>query len=101
MKIMNLTECCYVFADITYQPNYFSMSEPGVGRFLVSLMVQGVVFNALLFVIELQCVRTVCRLFASLGRKRKQVEATKILQLDRPLYLETAQTAVNIFFFHL
>ncbi|XP_054892052.1 phospholipid-transporting ATPase ABCA3 [Poeciliopsis prolifica] len=59
--------------NITYQPNYFSMSEPGVGRFLVSLLVQGVVFNALLFVIELQCVRTVCRLFTSLGRKRKQV----------------------------
>uniref|UniRef100_A0A3Q2PCC7 ATP binding cassette subfamily A member 3 n=2 Tax=Percomorphaceae TaxID=1489872 RepID=A0A3Q2PCC7_FUNHE len=48
---------CQYF-NITYQTNYFSMSEPGVGRFLVALSVQGVVFNALLFVIELQCVRT-------------------------------------------
>uniref|UniRef100_A0A671YNB0 ATP binding cassette subfamily A member 3 n=1 Tax=Sparus aurata TaxID=8175 RepID=A0A671YNB0_SPAAU len=34
---------------ITYQPNYFSMSEPGVGRFLVAFSAQGVVFIILLF----------------------------------------------------
>uniref|UniRef100_A0A668AI68 ATP binding cassette subfamily A member 3 n=1 Tax=Myripristis murdjan TaxID=586833 RepID=A0A668AI68_9TELE len=46
------------YYNITYQENYFSMLEPGVGRFLVAFSVQGVVFIALLFVIELQCVRT-------------------------------------------
>uniref|UniRef100_A0A8C5GNT7 ABC transporter domain-containing protein n=1 Tax=Gouania willdenowi TaxID=441366 RepID=A0A8C5GNT7_GOUWI len=40
--------------NITYQTNYFSMSDPGVGRYLVSLSVQGVVFIILLFTIELQ-----------------------------------------------
>lgn len=49
------------------------MSEPGVGRLLVAFSVQGAVFLMLLFVIELQCVRTLCHLFASLWRKRKQV----------------------------
>uniref|UniRef100_H2T045 ATP binding cassette subfamily A member 3 n=1 Tax=Takifugu rubripes TaxID=31033 RepID=H2T045_TAKRU len=39
---------------ITYQTNYFSMSEPGVGRFLVAFTVQGAVFLLLLSVIELQ-----------------------------------------------
>uniref|UniRef100_A0A8C1CH62 ATP-binding cassette, sub-family A (ABC1), member 3b n=1 Tax=Cyprinus carpio carpio TaxID=630221 RepID=A0A8C1CH62_CYPCA len=42
--------------DITYQVNYFSMDEPGVGRFLVAMSLQGVVFIALLFLIELRCV---------------------------------------------
>uniref|UniRef100_A0A672IQE2 ABC transporter domain-containing protein n=1 Tax=Salarias fasciatus TaxID=181472 RepID=A0A672IQE2_SALFA len=58
--------------NITYQTNYFSMSEPGVGRFLVAFSVQGVVFIVLLFVIELQCVRTLWQLLATLGRRRKQ-----------------------------
>uniref|UniRef100_A0A674P4M5 ATP binding cassette subfamily A member 3 n=1 Tax=Takifugu rubripes TaxID=31033 RepID=A0A674P4M5_TAKRU len=48
--------------DITYQTNYFSMSEPGVGRFLVAFTVQGAVFLLLLSVIELQCVRTLSHL---------------------------------------
>uniref|UniRef100_A0A8C4H0N4 ABC transporter domain-containing protein n=1 Tax=Dicentrarchus labrax TaxID=13489 RepID=A0A8C4H0N4_DICLA len=60
--------------NITYQTNYFSMSEPGVGRFLVAFSVQGLVFIILLFVIELQCVRTLRRLLSSLGRRRKQVD---------------------------
>ncbi|GLD62426.1 ATP-binding cassette sub-family A member 3 [Lates japonicus] len=60
--------------NITYQENYFSMSEPGVGRFLVAFSLQGVVFIILLFVIELQCVRTLWRLLTSLGRGRKQVD---------------------------
>uniref|UniRef100_A0A674NSB8 ATP binding cassette subfamily A member 3 n=1 Tax=Takifugu rubripes TaxID=31033 RepID=A0A674NSB8_TAKRU len=58
---------------ITYQTNYFSMSEPGVGRFLVAFTVQGAVFLLLLSVIELQCVRTLSHLLASLWRRRKQV----------------------------
>lgn len=49
------------------------MSQPGVGRFLVAFAVQGAVFLLLLFVIELQCVRTLRHLLASLWRKRKQV----------------------------
>lgn len=60
--------------DITYQPNYFSMSEPGVGRFLVAFSVQGVVFILLLFAIELQCVRNLRRILTSLCRRRKQVD---------------------------
>lgn len=67
-----------VFSDITYQPNYFSMSEPGVGRFLVALSVQGVVYIILLFVIELQCIRTLRRLLTSLGRRRKQVHGCMV-----------------------
>ncbi|XP_059204278.1 phospholipid-transporting ATPase ABCA3 [Centropristis striata] len=59
--------------NITYQLNYFSMSEPGIGRYLVAFSVQGLVFIVLLFVIELQCVRTLRRLLTSLGRRRKQL----------------------------
>ncbi|CAG5897799.1 unnamed protein product, partial [Menidia menidia] len=59
--------------DITYQTNYFSISEPGVGRFLVAFSVQGVVFILLLFVIELQCVHTIWRLLTSLCRRHKQL----------------------------
>nr|XP_015801059.2 phospholipid-transporting ATPase ABCA3 [Nothobranchius furzeri] len=72
--------------NITYQLNYFSMSEPGVGRFLVSLSVQGAVFNILLFAIEMQCVRTLWRLLTSLVRKRKQlplIEDAALLPEDR------------------
>ncbi|XP_041812515.1 phospholipid-transporting ATPase ABCA3 [Chelmon rostratus] len=67
---------CHYF-NITYQTNYFSMSEPGVGRFLVAFSVQGVVFIILLFVIELQCVCTLRRLLSSLGRRRKQLPLTE------------------------
>lgn len=68
-----MTLFIYWFLDITFQTNYFSMSEPGVGRSLVALAVQGAVFLMLLFVIELQCVRTLRHLLASLWRKRKRV----------------------------
>uniref|UniRef100_A0A673N9R6 ATP-binding cassette sub-family A member 3-like n=1 Tax=Sinocyclocheilus rhinocerous TaxID=307959 RepID=A0A673N9R6_9TELE len=44
------------YYNITYQVNYFSMDEPGVGRFLVAMFLQGVVFIALLFFIELRCI---------------------------------------------
>lgn len=50
------------------------MSEPGVGRFLVAFSVQGVVFIILLFVIELQCIHTLWRLFTSLFRRSKKVD---------------------------
>ncbi|KAI1884433.1 hypothetical protein AGOR_G00226350 [Albula goreensis] len=66
-------EICTVF-NITYQENYFSMSEPGVGRLLVAMALQGVIFIALLFVIELQCVRTLRRLIGALCRRRKKVQ---------------------------
>lgn len=49
------------------------MYEPGVGRLLVAFSVQGAVFLMLLFVIELQCIRTLRHLLASIWRKRKQV----------------------------
>lgn len=74
------------YLNITYQLNYFSMSEPGVGRFLVALSIQGLVFIILLFVIELQCVRTLWRLLTSLCRRRKQlplIEDSAVLQEDR------------------
>ncbi|XP_077475481.1 phospholipid-transporting ATPase ABCA3 [Stigmatopora argus] len=58
--------------NITYQSNYFSMSEPGVGRFLVALSAQGLIFLTLLFVIELQCVRSLRRVLASLCRRPKR-----------------------------
>lgn len=64
--------------DITYQTNYFSMADPGVGRYLVALCVQGVVFIFLLFVIELQCVRTLWRVLTFLCRRRKQVKVETV-----------------------
>ncbi|XP_023666396.2 phospholipid-transporting ATPase ABCA3 [Paramormyrops kingsleyae] len=63
---------CKVF-NLTYQENYFSMSEPGIGRFLVAMSVQGVVFITLLFVIELQCIRTLRRLLSALCRRRQKM----------------------------
>ncbi|XP_047427991.1 phospholipid-transporting ATPase ABCA3 [Mugil cephalus] len=72
--------------NITYQLNYFSMAEPGVGRFVVAFAAQGVVYLILLFVIELQCIRTLWRLLTSLGRRRKQlplIEDAALLPEDR------------------
>uniref|UniRef100_A0A7N9AL73 ATP-binding cassette, sub-family A (ABC1), member 3b n=1 Tax=Mastacembelus armatus TaxID=205130 RepID=A0A7N9AL73_9TELE len=74
------------FMYITYQPNYFSMSEPGVGRFLVAFSVQGTVFIILLFAIELQFIRTLWRLLTSPCRRRKQlplIEDAALLPEDR------------------
>lgn len=45
------------------------MDEPGVGRFLVAMSLQGIVFIALLFLIELRCIR----LLLNLCRRRKKV----------------------------
>uniref|UniRef100_A0A8D3B2I6 ABC transporter domain-containing protein n=1 Tax=Scophthalmus maximus TaxID=52904 RepID=A0A8D3B2I6_SCOMX len=56
-----------------------SMSEPGVGRFLVAFSVQGVVFIILLFVIELQFVRTIRRFLTSLVRRQKKFSQNAVL----------------------
>uniref|UniRef100_A0A7N8XHA7 ATP-binding cassette, sub-family A (ABC1), member 3b n=1 Tax=Mastacembelus armatus TaxID=205130 RepID=A0A7N8XHA7_9TELE len=69
-----ITQTICKYLNITYQPNYFSMSEPGVGRFLVAFSVQGTVFIILLFAIELQFIRTLWRLLTSPCRRRKQVD---------------------------
>lgn len=58
------------------------MSDPGVGRFLVAFSVQGTVFLMLLFVIELQCVRTLRHLLCSLWRRRKQVGDMREVHLE-------------------
>ncbi|CAL9693308.1 unnamed protein product [Knipowitschia caucasica] len=58
--------------NITYQTNYFSMSSPGIGRFLVALSVQGLVFILLLFFIELQFVKTLHRLITTFFMRRQQ-----------------------------
>uniref|UniRef100_A0A8C9WD74 ATP binding cassette subfamily A member 3 n=1 Tax=Scleropages formosus TaxID=113540 RepID=A0A8C9WD74_SCLFO len=60
--------------NLTYQENYFSMSEPGIGRFLIAMSLQGVAFIALLFIIELQCVRTLCHFLSAPCRRRKKVK---------------------------
>ncbi|XP_061703260.1 phospholipid-transporting ATPase ABCA3 isoform X2 [Syngnathoides biaculeatus] len=67
------TQAICKYLNITYQANYFSMSEPGVGRFMVAFSIQGFVFILLLFVIELQCVRSLRRLLSGLCRRRKQL----------------------------
>uniref|UniRef100_A0A8C5R778 ATP binding cassette subfamily A member 3 n=1 Tax=Leptobrachium leishanense TaxID=445787 RepID=A0A8C5R778_9ANUR len=46
--------------DITFQPNYFSWSSPGIGRYLTAMAVQGLTFLCLLFIIESQ---VLCRLY--------------------------------------
>ncbi|XP_066546484.1 phospholipid-transporting ATPase ABCA3 [Amia ocellicauda] len=61
------------FYNLTYQENYFAWEAPGAGRFLVAMSIQGVVFLVLLFVIELQIVRTLRRLCGTLCRRRKKV----------------------------
>ncbi|XP_075880377.1 phospholipid-transporting ATPase ABCA3 [Nelusetta ayraudi] len=82
----DLAQTVCKFFNITYQENYFSMSDPGVGRYLVAFTVQGVVYIALLFVIELQCVRSLWRLLTSLCRRRKRlplIEDAAVLPEDR------------------
>uniref|UniRef100_A0A3Q3NF63 ATP-binding cassette, sub-family A (ABC1), member 3b n=1 Tax=Mastacembelus armatus TaxID=205130 RepID=A0A3Q3NF63_9TELE len=78
-----ITQTICKYLNITYQPNYFSMSEPGVGRFLVAFSVQGTVFIILLFAIELQFIRTLWRLLTSPCRRRKQVDCHTLLPEDR------------------
>lgn len=91
-----------VVADITWQENYFSMSDPGVGRFLVAFTVQGVVYIALLFVIELQCVRSLCRLLTSLCRGRKRVGCVCLFLLpSAAASLPWEQIHLFIFYFFI
>uniref|UniRef100_A0A8C5A8T7 ABC transporter domain-containing protein n=1 Tax=Gadus morhua TaxID=8049 RepID=A0A8C5A8T7_GADMO len=68
-----VTKAICNFYNITYQENYFSMSDPGVGRYLVAFSLQGVAFIALLFIVELQWARTLRRLFRALCRRRPRV----------------------------
>uniref|UniRef100_A0A673NG98 ATP-binding cassette sub-family A member 3-like n=1 Tax=Sinocyclocheilus rhinocerous TaxID=307959 RepID=A0A673NG98_9TELE len=67
------------YKNITYQVNYFSMDEPGVGRFLVAMSIQGVVFIILLFLIELRCVH----ILLNLCRRRKKVGEESLQPEDR------------------
>uniref|UniRef100_A0AAY4BEA4 ABC transporter domain-containing protein n=1 Tax=Denticeps clupeoides TaxID=299321 RepID=A0AAY4BEA4_9TELE len=53
---------CKYWSEYVVRENYFSMSTPGTGRFLLAMAVQGLVFIMLLFAIELQ---TVQKLFSS------------------------------------
>uniref|UniRef100_A0A671T8I6 ABC transporter domain-containing protein n=1 Tax=Sinocyclocheilus anshuiensis TaxID=1608454 RepID=A0A671T8I6_9TELE len=73
--------CKYNSEYITYQVNYFSMDEPGVGRFLVAMSIQGVVFIILVFLIELRCVH----ILLNLCRRRKKVYSgwQSLLAVDR------------------
>uniref|UniRef100_A0AAY4BAQ1 ABC transporter domain-containing protein n=1 Tax=Denticeps clupeoides TaxID=299321 RepID=A0AAY4BAQ1_9TELE len=65
--------------DLTYQENYFSMSTPGTGRFLLAMAVQGLVFIMLLFAIELQ---TVQKLFSAICRTRRKALQSDTQQED-------------------
>uniref|UniRef100_A0A671T656 ABC transporter domain-containing protein n=1 Tax=Sinocyclocheilus anshuiensis TaxID=1608454 RepID=A0A671T656_9TELE len=67
------------YNNITYQVNYFSMDEPGVGRFLVAMSIQGVVFIILVFLIELRCVH----ILLNLCRRRKKVGEESLQPEDR------------------
>ncbi|XP_048101265.1 phospholipid-transporting ATPase ABCA3 [Alosa alosa] len=62
---------CKVY-NFTYQENYFSMTAPGIGRFLVAMALQGLLFIVLLFLVELQCVRTMKRALGSLCRRHRK-----------------------------
>ncbi|XP_072337423.1 phospholipid-transporting ATPase ABCA3 isoform X1 [Scyliorhinus torazame] len=53
---------CEAF-NITYQTNYFSWESPGVGRFIVALAVQGLVFLTLLFLIEFSIFKMLSNFF--------------------------------------
>ncbi|XP_051573029.1 phospholipid-transporting ATPase ABCA3-like isoform X1 [Myxocyprinus asiaticus] len=63
-----LAEIICKLYNITYQVNYFSLEEPGVGRFLVAMFLQGVVFIALVFLIELQFIH----ILLNLCRRRRK-----------------------------
>ncbi|PIO27250.1 hypothetical protein AB205_0118930 [Aquarana catesbeiana] len=54
------TEFICKVLNISYQTNYYSFSQPGVGRYLTSLTVQGLTFLCLLFIIES---RILCQLW--------------------------------------
>ncbi|MBN3289285.1 ABCA3 protein, partial [Polypterus senegalus] len=56
--------------NITYQEDYFSWETPGIGRFLVSMAVQGGVFMLLIFLIELRLFRALQQLCCRLCLKK-------------------------------
>ncbi|XP_057202451.1 phospholipid-transporting ATPase ABCA3 [Triplophysa rosa] len=68
------------YYNVTFQVNYFSMEEPGVGRFLVAMSLQGVVFIGLLLLMELQCIHTLMNLCR--GRKKFMLVAEEALQSE-------------------
>ncbi|XP_051987338.1 phospholipid-transporting ATPase ABCA3 [Xyrauchen texanus] len=77
-----ITEIICKINNLTYQLNYFSIEEPGVGRLLVAMFLQGVVFIALLFLIELQCIHmllNLCRRY----RKTLPLEEDALQAEDR------------------
>ncbi|XP_034781951.2 phospholipid-transporting ATPase ABCA3-like [Acipenser ruthenus] len=59
--------------NVTYQENYFAMETPGVGRFLLSMSVQGVVFMIFIFIIELHFLQRLRQLCCVLCRRHKRV----------------------------
>ncbi|XP_058851719.1 phospholipid-transporting ATPase ABCA3-like isoform X1 [Acipenser ruthenus] len=61
--------------NVTYQENYFAMETPGVGRFLLSMSVQGVVFMIFIFIIELHFLQRLTQLCCVLCRRHKRVAA--------------------------
>uniref|UniRef100_H3AU42 ATP binding cassette subfamily A member 3 n=1 Tax=Latimeria chalumnae TaxID=7897 RepID=H3AU42_LATCH len=61
------------FLNITYQRDYFSWEKPGVGRYLVSMAVQGLVFLVLLFLIELKLLQSLKKIFCAFCKKRKMI----------------------------
>ncbi|MGH0172914.1 UNVERIFIED_CONTAM: hypothetical protein FKN15_075079 [Acipenser sinensis] len=61
--------------NVTYQENYFAMETPGVGRFLLSMSVQGVVFMIFLFIIELRFLQRLRQLCCVLCRRHKRMAA--------------------------
>ncbi|TRY96423.1 hypothetical protein DNTS_021457 [Danionella cerebrum] len=62
--------------NLTYQTNYFSMEDPGIGRYLIALNVQGFVFLILLFLMELRCIQILLRLCRR--RKRELLLAEEV-----------------------
>ncbi|KAJ8254174.1 hypothetical protein COCON_G00207860 [Conger conger] len=61
------------FLNVTYQEDYFALAEPGVGRLMAAMWLQGLVFITLLFVIEMQSLHTLRRHISALFRRRKTV----------------------------
>ncbi|XP_061079781.1 phospholipid-transporting ATPase ABCA3 [Conger conger] len=59
--------------NVTFQEDYFALAEPGVGRLMAAMWLQGLVFITLLFVIEMQSLHTLRRHISALFRRRKTV----------------------------
>ncbi|XP_053220123.1 phospholipid-transporting ATPase ABCA3 [Podarcis raffonei] len=63
---------CKVF-NITFQTNYFAWESPGIGKYLTSMAVQGLVFLILLFLIETNILWRLKNLVCNVHRRRKWV----------------------------